>query len=133
MFRKPFIFLFAIYFLLSTVGISISAHTCGGITNFSVWGLNLSDTAKCNCHHDEIKNHSKRCCSETTKVFKAKTDGGKNASSIAFNKFDNFTLLKYSCFSQEVYSNSYNLSYTITHSPPISEIPLYLRVRLLLI
>lgn len=124
--KRITVILLMFLYLIPAVGVTVSAHYCGGkITSVK---LKLIDTHKCPCGKKPMK---KDCCKDVTKIFKLKNEQQKahQFTLKVFKEFtfqpvlaDNFTF----CYQQPITASNFGDS-----SPPPDNIkhPLYIQHR----
>ena len=129
--KKKLIILFAFYFLLTNVGVAFGKHYCGNKASTTVWNISVTKGKGCACKHGEQK---KSCCKHSTKWIKAKTDASKTSANFQFSKTQVvLAVLCGSVFGNCTICECKNITYAVSHSPPLPDLPLFLKKRALLI
>ena len=131
--KKGAILLFTCYFFLTTIGIVFGTHYCGKKISNSVWGVSLSNLNKCKCTHKSEYSHKKKCCSHTTKWIKAKTDNSKVETAFQLNKIEFSAAIIYLIYSFDCNIKSTFITPKVADPPLITNTPLFLKNRILLI
>ena len=132
--KKCFLILFAFYFFIASAGVVVGTHYCGTRSSNTVWNIAVTKSNGCACKHKSATEHKNKCCKDTTNWLKANTDVSKTQANFQFTKTEITPLVfSTSIFNfSGVYKNN-SLAYTISHSPPLPDTPLFLKNRSLLI
>lgn len=133
--KKGFLVLFTFYFFLSSTGVVFGTHYCGKKKSHTIWGLSIPDSNACKCSGKHPVK-AKGCCKNESKWIKADTDDSKTqTNNFQFNKEEKALFIDF--YVTLSYINISNtkpvLSYQVSHPPPLYELPLFLKVRSLLI
>ncbi|HXU28188.1 MAG TPA: hypothetical protein VN698_13235 [Bacteroidia bacterium] len=132
--KKQLIILFAFYFFLTSIGVVFGTHYCGTRSSNTVWNISVTKSNGCDCKHKSDSKHKNKCCKDTTKWIKANTDISKVQANFQFTKTQiapiGFSISIFNFFG--VYKTK-NIAYSVSHSPPLPDLPLFLKKRSLLI
>ncbi len=132
--KKHLLIIFAFYFFLTSVGVVFGTHYCGKKSSNTVWNISVSQNGSCACKHKSDSEHKSKCCKHIAKWIKANTDASKTQVNLQFSKIKIAPILFDNSFF--VFSFTYqtkNIAYSVSHSPPLEDIPLFLKNRSLLI
>ena len=126
--------IFTFYFFLTSVGVAFGSHYCGKKVSHSIWNISVSASKRCCCDHNQKSEYNGKCCKDVTKWVKAKSDLSIMQASFQLNGSEITPIFKsYSVFTfSECYSKEHFV-YSVSHSPPLSGISIYLKKRTLLI
>jgi hypothetical protein len=132
--KRGLVILFTFYFFLTSTGIVLGKHSCGNKISYTAWGIPVGEAKGCKCKHKESPSeHKKNCCKSDTKWLKCASSDSKTQPSFEICKNTSIPLnsLFLSLFYLPV--NTAYQAYKIDHSPPLPDIPLFLKNRILLI
>ncbi|MDI1355994.1 MAG: hypothetical protein PSX36_13825 [bacterium] len=133
--KKAALILFALYFLVSSVGVLYETHTCGTTQTSSIWGLPADHVKACTCNHEAERAHKKKCCKNTSQWFKAGVESTTLKGYVKSLKFELAAICWFRTYyvTSESFKEDAFLAYEVSHSPPISKNPHFITFRSLLI
>ena len=126
--KKFVVIFFSIFYLISSSGISLNVHYCGGkIKHVSIINANEKDCCG-------KKKMSKKCCKDKVAYFKIKDNHKSNQFAKVVTPSVKLINAVLPTTSVDFYVNSVHSSIQNDHAPPvIYDNPLYLKHRVLLI
>lgn len=130
--KRNLIFIFSLYFFLTSVGVAYGTHQCGKRSSNSIWGLSISKEEACKCKNKTPKHHNS-CCKNTTKWIKAQTDDSKTHAKLNLRDLQ-ITAVVYLFVTFFITNVATDINlHEVSHSPPLLKAPTFITFRSILI